>query len=600
MNAATRAALSAGQTEFGLALIATLAVLAMQAIGGFQTLQSYGGDNDSLMRLVEVRDLVAGQGWFDLHQYRLGPDGGLEMHWSRLVDAPIAAIILVATPLAGSVAAAETIAKILWPALLFCFTLFFILRASRLFGGDAAVLPAVVISAPALHFISIFSPGALDHHNVQLLLASAALCLLLEAPTVRPAALLSGVCAALMLAVGMETAPYVAVLGLCVAGLFLFRGAGDGRTARDFGMGFAGVCALAFFATVPASAWSAAQCDAFSVAHFAIGALAGLGLAAAASNEAASRTLGRRLLALGLLGVAVAALAVLAFPQCIADPYSMVDARLRKDWLDHVSEAQPLFTLITANPGMVVARYVTPAIGLAWMVLSLRGRPWRREDVLVGAVLAAAFAVSVWQVRGSNFSIAFAVIPLAAWIAGWRVRARANPSGWVSAKMIVVWVVSLNASWTGAAAAASAAFERKAPGASEDSSPALCQDAQDFAALAALPKEMVLSISNLGSPILASSGHRVLSAPYHRNVEGNTLALDALTGSPDEARAIIERHRVGLVAVCPGNAESKLLAGQAPDGFLAKLMEGSVPAWLEPVAGSAEAPLRLYRVRSLD
>ena len=28
---------------------------------------------DDAMRLVEVRDFLAGQGWFDLTQYRLGP-----------------------------------------------------------------------------------------------------------------------------------------------------------------------------------------------------------------------------------------------------------------------------------------------------------------------------------------------------------------------------------------------------------------------------------------------------------------------------------------------------------------------------------------------
>ena len=52
-----------------------------------------GPDNDDGMRLVEVRDFLAGQGWFDLMQYRLGLDGGTLMHWSRLIDLPIASLI---------------------------------------------------------------------------------------------------------------------------------------------------------------------------------------------------------------------------------------------------------------------------------------------------------------------------------------------------------------------------------------------------------------------------------------------------------------------------------------------------------------------------
>ncbi|TIS94332.1 MAG: GtrA family protein, partial [Mesorhizobium sp.] len=203
-----------------LALLATLVAFAVNAWAGFPQLTNAHGDNDSLLRLVEVRDLLAGQGWFDLHQYRMGPEGGFVMHWSRLVDAPIAAIILAATALTGSMPLAENVAQVLWPALLFCLAVFFITRAARNFAGEAAVLPAVVVGAAALHFIGIFSPGALDHHNVQLTLTIASLSLLLEATMRRPAALLSGVCAALMLAVGMETAPYVATIGACVALLF--------------------------------------------------------------------------------------------------------------------------------------------------------------------------------------------------------------------------------------------------------------------------------------------------------------------------------------------------------------------------------------------
>ena len=81
-------------TEALLALAAASFFLVVHTASGFPTLDASNGDNDSLLRLVEVRDLIGGQGWFDLHQYRMGPEGGFVMHWSRLVDAPIAAIML--------------------------------------------------------------------------------------------------------------------------------------------------------------------------------------------------------------------------------------------------------------------------------------------------------------------------------------------------------------------------------------------------------------------------------------------------------------------------------------------------------------------------
>ncbi len=581
-----------------LALVATLLALAVNAFSGFRDLSNAGGDNDSLLRLVEVRDMLAGQGWFDLHQYRMGPEGGFVMHWSRLVDAPIAAIILLASVLTGSMALAEAIAQVLWPALLFCLAVFFTARAARSFTGDGAVLPAIVIGAAALHFIGIFSPGALDHHNVQLTLTMASLSLLLEAPTRRWAALLSGLCAALTLAVGMETAPYVATIGACIALLFVVDPGGERRIARDFGLGFAGVSALVFVTTIPPSAWGQAQCDAFSSVQFVVAAIAGLGLAVVTSLKASNGTAGRRLISLGLLAVVLGGVVVALFPQCLAAPYANLDPRLKELWLDHIDEAQSLFSLAVNDPASVAARYATPLLALVLMALRLRG-PWRRQDSLVGVLLVAAFIVSAWQVRGSTFSIAFAVIPLSAWIATWRERARISPSGSVSLRMAAVWLVSVNVVWTAAAAATSTALEANeiTAEAKDTDLDADCNAKASFAALALQPDTTVLAISNLGSPILAYSGHRVFAGPYHRNIAGDLLALDAFLGSADQTKTIVAGHNVGLVALCRGNAETKMLAAKAPQGFLAGLVGGSVPDWLEPVAETRGNPVELYRVR---
>ena len=164
-----------------LASIAALAGLALNAATGFGGLTDAGGDNDSLLQLVEVRDLLNGQGWFDMHQYRMGLEGGFVMHWSRLLDAPLAAGIAGLSSLTGSMPLAEKIVQVLWPALLFWMTLFATARAARSFAGTGAVLPSVIIGAAAYYFIGIYAPGSLDHHNVQLMLTMASLALLMQA-----------------------------------------------------------------------------------------------------------------------------------------------------------------------------------------------------------------------------------------------------------------------------------------------------------------------------------------------------------------------------------------------------------------------------------
>ena len=63
-------------------------------------------DTDGAMRLAgALRDLLAGQSWFDAAQHRMDVPFGLAMHWSRLVDAPLAAIVLALRPFVGAHAA---------------------------------------------------------------------------------------------------------------------------------------------------------------------------------------------------------------------------------------------------------------------------------------------------------------------------------------------------------------------------------------------------------------------------------------------------------------------------------------------------------------
>ncbi|AZO18472.1 GtrA family protein [Mesorhizobium sp. M2A.F.Ca.ET.043.05.1.1] len=578
-----------------LAACATLVVLTINAVSGFPTLANYGADNDSMLRLVEVRDLLAGQGWFDLHQYRMGTAGGFVMHWSRLVDAPLALLVMAFDALGAGAATAERAARIIWPTTLYGLTIFVLMRASRRFADADVAMPSLILSTAALFFLMVYSPGVIDHHNVQLLLTAASLWLLMEAPFWRPAALLSGICAGLTLAVGMETAPYVATLGICAAVLFILDDK-ERATARGFGLGFAGVALGVFVATIRPSDWSVAQCDAFSSFQFAVAALSGFGLAIASTLTVS--TVQARFVSMLALAVVVAVTVIAAFPQCLASPYAGMDERIRTFWLADVVEAQPFWSVAIHQPKLMAARYVTPFIAILLIGFQLRSRRLRREEMLAAILLVVAFGVSLWQVRGSTFSVAFAVLPLSAWIAQIRLRASAAPSWRISIAIVMAWLVSLNATWAGVAVAAQSVVQKAPQEVHSDPDHAVtCGKPDDFRDLAAMPATTVLASSNLGSGILMFTGHRALAGPYHRNVGGNLAMLDAFMGTPEAARAVIQREQVGLIAICRGNTEEISLGLDAPDGLAAALLRGDLPAWLELDQSTAGKPIEIYKVR---
>lgn len=580
--------------DLALALAISAFVFATYAAAGLPTLANPGGDNDSLLRLVEVRDLLNGQGWYDLSQYRMGPEGGFVMHWSRLIDALLAGLILLASALGADAGLAETVALTLWPLLLMSVALAGLIAIGRSLGGAPAVFPAAALGAGALYFVGIYRPGSIDHHNAQIALTVWTIALLIEAPRQRFFAALAGACAALMLAIAMEAAPYVAAAGASAALAWLVRGDDERGIAAAFGASFAATTALVFMLTVAPRDWATPACDALSSVQLALAALGGLGLAVAASLPVAGRSFGSRLVALGLVGAGVAAVAVAAFPQCLADPYAAVDPRLREMWLDHVTEAQSVVDLARRDWTMLIAYYVTPALGLACLTVAA----WRgatRARLLVGGFLVAAFAVSAWQLRGSIFAIPLASAALAAAVGRLRQRVAASPATPLGTlALAAAWLLSFNIAWSAAAATLRSPAEGsgEAPRATADA----CSADASFGTLAALPRGTVLAVSDLGSPILANTPHRVLSGPYHRNIAGNLAMLDAMLGEPEAARQVIRTHKVDYVAVCAGNPETRSFARQAPRGLLARLAAGQPPAWLALEPSNRGQAIEVYRV----
>ena len=160
----------------GLALLAGLIVALIGLLLYRDAIPALGlRDADDYMRLAQVRDLMAGQSWFDVTQYRVNPGGGGGlMHWSRFIDAQIAALVWLLTPLLGP-EMGERWAAAIYPPLLMLPLFWLIGRILARLGDRRLLVAGLFVAATSATFLHYFAPLRIDHHNWQLLLSVAML-----------------------------------------------------------------------------------------------------------------------------------------------------------------------------------------------------------------------------------------------------------------------------------------------------------------------------------------------------------------------------------------------------------------------------------------
>ena len=156
----------------------------------------------------------------------------------------------------------------------------------------------------------------------------------------------------------------------------------------------------------------------FLIAQFAIGALAGAGLAAIAAMPRAQGTLRARAGSLAVLGGAVAAVALIYFPQCLDDPYAGLGPMLQSYWLDAVDEAQPLWRCWPRSRRRrpATTRRADRARRAGSAACAARAPPRGRADR--GDAGRGTSALASGRSGGRAFSMPLACIPLALFVGG--------------------------------------------------------------------------------------------------------------------------------------------------------------------------------------
>ena len=572
----------------GWAVVAVLALLRdWPAIASL-----HFADPDDALRMVQVRDLLAGQGWFDLHQYRIAPPHGTVMHWSRLVDAPIAAVIMLLRPLLGA-ARAELAAVAIVPLLTLLAAQLCLARLVARQLDPRLVLIATLLMLLMLPAMLQFEPPRIDHHAWQIVAVVAALNALL-AKTPRGAALIAGLGLAFGLAVSLELLPFAGLFGALFALRWWRDPAGWRWLAWYLDALVLGSAAL-FLGTRGLGDLNN-YCDTVSPAY-----LAGLGVIALGVHGLALRAAIPRALLVAGLGLAAVAGTVLFLwlaPGCSTGPFARLDPLVRHFWYDNVKEGMPVWR---QDWTVLVQMTVPPLVGLGAAIMLARreaGHFWGEYALMLGGAVVISLAVS----RFSSVSSAVAIVPLT-WLVRRCALALSDPRSFRGKALLTAVLVAallpgllLDIAGRGYARVVSAPVAAQ-PTQTHEVSDA-CGQPASLSALARQPRGTILGQFDFGPFILLRTPHSVVATPHHRAAAAMHDTIAAFLAAPDQAHALAAARHVDYVMLCPDLVETHMYMDRAPNGLAAQLLAGKTTDWLEPVAlGPDGGAMRLWRVR---
>jgi hypothetical protein len=564
--------------------------VAMLVYERWLSIQWFGlGDTDDNLRMMQVRGLLAGQDWFDLRQYRLDPPYGANVHWSRIVDLPMAGIMLFLR-LFMSGAMAEKIAVAAAPLLPMLVTMGFIAALTRRMVGGTAVAAGLGLLLCAHSIRGMWAPLRIDHHGWQLAALSLAMLALTDK---RPArgGLLLGAATAFSLSIGLEMLLYLAAAGGAVA-LMWVRDRGEAPRLAAYGASLAAGCGIGYL-LFASNDNRLPVCDALSPVW--LSTLGAAGAAAVFLSRLRTESWAKRLLIGAAAGAAVAAIYALSWPHCLGRLEGSTP-ELEEMWLSRVREALPIYK----HSWLVMAAVLSlPAAGLVGYGLMLWRHRRDAEAIVPWAALAFVAVIPVallfWQTRAGPAAQLLSV-PGAAALAWWLIgKAQERPQMLVRVlgSVLAFYLVS------GFAVQNAVQLIPEKPKKSQqavNNANGTCPTLYSLRPIAMQPKGYVFTHVDLGPRLITVTHHNAIAGPYHRNQQAILDVMKGFRGTPEAAHAMVTRRGVDYVLICPGFSETTVYTATAPKGFYAQLAKGQVPAWLAAIELPKNSPYKMWRV----
>lgn len=553
--------------------------------------RGFPGPDDAL-RLVQLRDLLAGQSWLDLHQYRIDAPDGVLMHWSRLVDAPLWLSMKALTPILGQ-AQAELVTMVAIPLLVLGLILVAVGRlAWRLFDVQTAVLACAAVAFWPSILVQV-QPLRIDHHAYQIMCVAMALWALSWRSPWRGGAF-AGAMMAMGTMISLETLPMAAAFG----GILALRWFADFK-ARWWLVSYMQALALGMVLLFALTRVTdlAEHCDVIAPAHLGFFLITALGTGAIAALPQMPRP--ALFVLFSMAGAAGLGFVALTASQCFAPPFASLDPVLRQQWYLSVTEGLPIWRQ-PADRAIPAVLQVLVALA-ASVILWARNQDWQRRWWLeYSLLLAVAIVAGCMTFRSMSFPAVLGAIPMG-WLAHQLLR-HFRATDRFAAKLLSALAIYLLLLPSSPVVVYEKLIKRDDPAAQNGPvrvSDSACQLETNAHLLNKLPPAKLFTTLDIGPAILLKTHHTVVATGHHRAPRAMLAVINGFTATPDQARQVITGEDAQYVVLCSDLNETAKWQRLGGSGSLtAHLLADDAPDWLQRVEIGGPKQLLVWRIVS--
>lgn len=542
-------------------------------------------DSDDAARILEVRAWLSGQGFFDLDNHRVNPPIGMEMHWSRISDLPLALVQTILFPFFNK-EIAEKYSVFITPIIIGVTFVFALSKTSNLFYASKLNFPILILLLLISEWaLQNFIPGRVDHHALQLLSFIILIYGLLKNDF--KSGIISGFALGISLTIGFELLPLQILAIFWLVNIWTIKGESRGQNIQGFSIAIIISILLGFFINTAPSNYFIAQNDRLSIAQILPIITGGLLLFLASKITIKTRIF--RYISLFIIGLIVLLIAF-QFKELRMPLYWQVGQMPRLLWLSLVGEILPLKTVPIDLQISILYVAISTFIYLIYKISSHLIH--RKENknlenwVLIFLLLFASIALSIfYQARITSQALVIALI-----IAPTIISKTYNKFGLLKAiiALIIISPIGFNLIYS---------FVPKPKITNIEQARANCRTQDDFKHLAALPKGLVAANISLGVETLLQTKHDILTTHFHRDI-GKEYLYEIYLSDINTAKQKILSKKIDYIAICKGHAEFKKAADYINNTFISDIYNGKIPTFLTQIEQPASSDILVFIVEN--